>query len=160
MACALSGAFSTLIPRLVELLEANDCGVRPIQMTYGGETYPVIPSHFSSLFDPQLQWWTDCEFEIPHPGPLVQDWNRFDALIRAKSAAYPLAVQNALRPEDNMTEVYRGLRRDMDDRLHEIFTQENYGRGVPVVICGKTLSGPAMDILAHRVQTFERDDLH
>eukprot|EP00971_Amphidinium_carterae_P113069 2239680-Amphidinium_carterae.1 len=48
----------------------------------------------------------------------------------------------------------------MDDRLHEIFTQQNYGRGVPVVICGKTLSGPAMDILAHRVQTFGRDDLH
>eukprot|EP00971_Amphidinium_carterae_P168141 3331737-Amphidinium_carterae.1 len=160
MACALSGAFSTLIPRLVELLENNDCGIRPIQMTYGGEKYPVIPSHFSSLFDPQIQWWSDCEFEIPHPGHLVQEWNRFDELIREKSAVYPLAVQNARRPEDNMSEVYRGLRRDMDDRLHEIFTQQNYGRGVPVVVCGKTLSSPAMDILAHRVQTFGRDDLH
>eukprot|EP00971_Amphidinium_carterae_P113070 2239680-Amphidinium_carterae.2 len=65
MACALSGAFSTLIPRLVELLEADDCGIRPIEMTYGGEKYPVIPSHFSSLLDPQIQWWTDWRNQQP-----------------------------------------------------------------------------------------------
>eukprot|EP00971_Amphidinium_carterae_P283232 5622962-Amphidinium_carterae.1 len=160
MACALSGAFSTLIPRLVERLENNDCGVRPMRMTSGGEKYSVIPSHFASLFDPQLQWWEECEFKIPHPGSLIEEWNRFDALIREKSEAYPAAVQNALRPDDNMTEVYRGLRTDMEDRLHEIFTQENYGRGVPVVICGKELSGPAKELLAQQVKTFDRDDLH
>eukprot|EP00971_Amphidinium_carterae_P235338 4670394-Amphidinium_carterae.1 len=86
MACALSGAFSTLIPRLVERLEVNDCGIQPIEMTYGGNKYPVIPSHFASLLDPQLQWWKGCEFEIPHEADLVQEWNKLDALITKKSA--------------------------------------------------------------------------
>eukprot|EP00971_Amphidinium_carterae_P205999 4088292-Amphidinium_carterae.1 len=129
-------------------------------MNYGGVKYPVIPSHFSSLLDPQIPWWTGCEFEIPHEADLVEAWNRFDALITEKSAAYPAAVQNARQPEDNMTEVYRNLRGNMDERLEEIFTQQNYGRGVPVVICGRKLSGPTMDILAHRAQAFGRDDLH
>eukprot|EP00971_Amphidinium_carterae_P143892 2851239-Amphidinium_carterae.1 len=129
-------------------------------MTYGGVKYPVIPSHFSSLLDPQIQWWSGCEFEIPHEADLVQEWNTLDALITMKSGAYPDAVRNARQPEDNMTEVYRTLRNTMDGRLHEIFTQPNYGRGVPVVICGSELSGPTMDLLAHRVQIFERDDLH
>eukprot|EP00971_Amphidinium_carterae_P045514 895746-Amphidinium_carterae.1 len=101
-------------------------------MTYGGNKYPVILSHFSSLLDPQLQWWTGCEFEIPHEADLVQEWNKLDALITEKSAAYPVAVRNARQPEDNMTEVYRTLRDNMNDRLQEIFTQQNYGRGVPV----------------------------
>eukprot|EP00971_Amphidinium_carterae_P031200 614029-Amphidinium_carterae.1 len=131
-----------------------------MEMTYGGNKYPVIPSHFASLLDPQLQWWKGCEFEIPYEADLVQEWNKLDALITKKSAAYPVAVRNARRPEDNMTEVYRTLRDNMDDRLQEIFTQQNYGRGVPVVICGSELSGPTIDILAHRVQNFGRDDLH
>eukprot|EP00971_Amphidinium_carterae_P163825 3248114-Amphidinium_carterae.1 len=48
----------------------------------------------------------------------------------------------------------------MDDRLYDIFTQPNYGRGVPVVISGSELSGPTIDLLAYRVHKFDRDALH
>eukprot|EP00971_Amphidinium_carterae_P148917 2952428-Amphidinium_carterae.1 len=48
----------------------------------------------------------------------------------------------------------------MDDRLYHIFTQPNYGRGVPVVMCGSELSVPTINLLAHHVQTFDREALH
>eukprot|EP00971_Amphidinium_carterae_P182356 3619044-Amphidinium_carterae.1 len=122
-----------VVKQPVERLQVNDCNVKPIEMTFGGFKYPV---------------------------ELVEEWNKLDELITKKSAIYADAVRNAQQPEDNMTEAYRALRNTMDGRLYEIFTQPNYGRGVPVVICGSEVSGPTIDLLAHRVQNFERDDLH
>eukprot|EP00971_Amphidinium_carterae_P301154 5983323-Amphidinium_carterae.4 len=80
------------------------------------------------LSDPQVPWWTGCEYEIEHDSKLITSWTELDRLINEKSAAYPTAVRNAREPGYNMTDVYRWLRNGMDERIERVFNQPNYGR--------------------------------
>eukprot|EP00971_Amphidinium_carterae_P000214 4552-Amphidinium_carterae.1 len=60
-----------------------------------GADFPVIPSHFASLLDPQLPLWTCCEYPIEHDTDLIIQWTEMERLINEQSARYPDAVRNA-----------------------------------------------------------------
>eukprot|EP00971_Amphidinium_carterae_P149327 2960628-Amphidinium_carterae.1 len=61
MACALSGAFSTLIPHLITRLLNGKVTIHETTSTRTDKK-PVVLEHFASLPNPRVPWWTDCEF--------------------------------------------------------------------------------------------------
>eukprot|EP00971_Amphidinium_carterae_P144867 2870468-Amphidinium_carterae.2 len=59
-------------------------------------------------------WWTCCEYPIEHDTELIIQWTEMERLISEQSARYPDAVRNAREADYDMTEIYRGLREEMD----------------------------------------------
>eukprot|EP00971_Amphidinium_carterae_P208448 4135756-Amphidinium_carterae.4 len=157
MACALSGVFETLIPILVYMLRNGNIEVRPIS---NNQDQDIIPCHFASLLDPQIPWWTDCEFKINPNGELTRAWGQMRDLIEEQSNNYRMAQANARHPDDDMSEQYRELRDGMDLHLQKIFNQPNYGRGIPVLVSGWDLSNSTLNLLGARVHQMDLDDVH
>eukprot|EP00971_Amphidinium_carterae_P143465 2842512-Amphidinium_carterae.1 len=145
MACAMEGVFITLIPQLVARMNNGQVWVTPTTDAMG-ENYPVIPSHFVSLLDPQVPWWTDCKYEIECDTDLITSWTELDQLINQQSAAHPIAAQSARLPDYDMTLIYRWLKDGMDERIQRMFDQPNYGRGIPVLISGYDLTPSVFDL--------------
>eukprot|EP00971_Amphidinium_carterae_P299223 5944650-Amphidinium_carterae.1 len=130
MACALSGVFSTLIPLLNTRLENGGVTIHETTMPRA-DGKPVVLEHFSSLLNPQVPWWTDCDFPAECSSELDEQWRKFDSLITAQMDQYPHARDNSQQVDSNMPLMYRRLRLDIDERIRMVKTQPNYGRGIP-----------------------------
>eukprot|EP00971_Amphidinium_carterae_P273195 5422089-Amphidinium_carterae.1 len=159
MACALSGVFSTLKPQLVKRLENKKVTVHQIT-NVRSDKKPVVLEHFATLLNPRVPWWTDCEFPIECDSELDKQWTELNDRIAGQMAQYQDVIVNSRPAESNMPVIYRRLRPEMDERIRSITTQPNYGRGIPVLVCGYDLSPMTLEILGMRAQDVRREEIH
>eukprot|EP00971_Amphidinium_carterae_P274289 5443276-Amphidinium_carterae.6 len=92
--------------------------------------------------------------------PTTKQWEVMNDLIAGQMRQYADAVENSQQPDCNMPSIYRRLRDGMDARIEKIATQPNYGRGIPVLVCGYELSPITMELLGYKARSVEREELH
>eukprot|EP00971_Amphidinium_carterae_P351547 6492160-Amphidinium_carterae.1 len=159
MACALSGVFSTLIPLLNTRLENGGVTIHETTKPRA-DGKPVVLEHFSSLLNPRVSWWTDCDFPAECSSELDEQWRKFDDLITEQMDRFPTARDNSQHVDNNMPLMYRNLRMGIDERIRMVKTQPNYGRGIPVLVSGYDLSPFALDILGVKGRSVGREEIH
>eukprot|EP00971_Amphidinium_carterae_P268628 5329150-Amphidinium_carterae.4 len=159
MACALSGVFSTLVPLLITRLENGGVTIKETRKPRTDEK-PVVLEHFSSLLNPRIPWWTDCDFPAECSSELDEQWSKLDRMITEQMDRYPAARANSQQKDSNMPVMYRELRAGIDERIKMVATQPNYGRGIPVLVSGYDLSPFALTILGIKGRTVGREEIH